>query len=174
MPHDHGAVLQFEPKMSLTLGALGASTALLQASIIDASRKQGFHLIYTKIAGFLRSKTTAEGPILFGICCNLNAAELAAIIFDDVQDRSSVTKTGPGSWYKVISQIGVDATEGEINGNQNQDAQIISPMTKYKVKWTIPEGEEFSYFVLNLDGSALTTGGVIQLSAEYFGAWLRD
>ncbi len=175
LPHDHGAVLQFEPKNSLTLSTLGASTVILQPTIIDASRKQGFHLIWVKIVGFFSGKTVAEGPILFGICANLNAAELAAILFDDVQDRSGVTKTGPGSWYKVLLSIGVDATEGDITGKVGStEIQHTSIPDKIPVKWTIPEGEEFSVFALNLDGSALTTGTVIATSLEFFGAWLRD
>ncbi len=174
MPHDHGAVLQFDEGIGITLSTLGSGTAIIGNTIIDASRLQGFHLIWVKIAGFLKLKTTAEGPISWGICANLTALELEAIIEDDPQDASVPTKTGPGSWYMPIGLVGLDATECDLLGGDNQDAQIVGKYVKFPVKWTIPEGKSFNVWAYNHDVSALTTGAVMVFQMQFFGAWLRD
>ncbi len=174
MPHDHGPVLQFDENLNLTLSTLGSGVAIVSNTIIDASRRQGFYLIYCNLAGFMRGKTTAEGPVSWGLCANLTALELEAILEDDIQNSQVVTATGPGSWYLPISQFGLDSTEAQVHGNQNQDAQILSPYIRYPVKWTIPEGSNFSIWAYNHFGSALTTGMIISLSMQFFGSWLRD
>ncbi len=171
MAHDHGAVLQFEVNLELDLLTLASKTAIKTASIIDGARLQGFHLIWAKIARYLSGKTSTEGPIQFGMLANLSIGNLKAILEDDIQSRQGVTKTGPGSWYQPITLFGVDETEGDINGTQGAtNVQAQSRFTKYPVKWTIPEGDNFGFYAFNHDGSALTTGAKIILSAQYFGA----
>ncbi len=175
MPHDHGASLQFGTISTLSLGTLGASTALLKAFKVDATRLNGWYEIWCKLAGNFAGKTSTEGPLLLGICANMNAAELKAILEDDPQNSQTPTKTGPGSWYYPIIWIGLDATEGDINGEgQSSEIQATSKFTKYPVKWAIPEGQDFSLFVYNADSGALTTGTVITFAVQHFGAWLRD
>lgn len=174
MPHDHGATLQFDDSITLTLSTLANRTAILAASNIDSGRDNGFYLIWTKIAGFFRLKTATEGPVIFGICANLSATELTAILTDDPQNSQEPTETGPGSWYQVISLIGLDALEGDINAKQGAtNVQAESQFTKYPVKWTIPEDQDFSIFAYNI-GAALTTGMIINVQMQNFGAWLRD
>ncbi len=175
MPHDHGAILQFDELVTLTLGTLGANTSILANTKIDGSRDQGFHLIWVKIAGFARGKTSGEGPVLVGICCNLDAATLAAILTDDIQSSTAPTSTGPGSWYYPIVSLGLDLVEGNIHGDMGGvQVQNTSPMRKIPVKWTIPEGSTFNTFAHNLTSGALTTGTLIGFTMQYFGAWLRD
>ncbi len=175
MPHDHGPVLQYNKDSTITLLTLAANTAILGPDKIDSSRLQGFHLIWVKIAGFFAGKTTADGPVMYGICCNLTASELTDILNDDPQSAQVVTKTGPGSWYMPITLIGLDSTEGDINGDgQSTEIQGTSKFTKYPVNWTIPEGNNFNTFAFNQEGGALATGMTIQTSVQAFGAWLRD
>ncbi len=174
MADNHGAVLQYQRSSLITAGTLGLDTVALGGSIIDASRLQGFHLIWIKLAGFFAGKTTTEGPLIYGICANLTAAELAAILVEDIQSRSDPVAKGPGSWYRILSLIGLDATEGAVPHNQaSTEVQSVVPFEKIMVKWTIPEGEQFNFFLFN-QGAALTTGMTLRQSCEYFGAWLRD
>lgn len=174
MPHDHGPVLQYDAKRLLTVGALAGQDAVIQPTKIDASRDQGFRLIWVKLAGFFRAKTAAEGPITLGLCCNLEAAQLEDILNDDVQGRSDVTKTGPGSWYVPLTQIGLDAVEGDIWGQSLSNTQQVSIWKKIPVNWTIPEGQFFGVYMFNDTTGALTTGMLVELSLQYFGVWLRD
>ncbi len=175
MPHDHGAVLQVDEVVNLALSTLGAKAAILSSLNLDSSREQGMHCIWCKLAGFFAGKTATEGPILFGLCANLTAGELAAILADDPQNRSVVTSTGPGAWYLPISMIGLDALEGDaLAGQGDENVQGTSRVTKYMVKWTIPEGKDLSVFAYNLGSGALTTGMTFNLFATWFGAWLRD
>ncbi len=175
MPHDHGPVLQYESNVTLTLSTLAALAAVKASSMIDTSRAQGFHLIWVKMAGYLAGKTAGEGPIHFGLLCNLSAVDIAAILVDDPQNAQVPTKMGPGSWYYPIMLFGEDELEDDINGTQGAtNVQAQSKFTKYPVKWTIPEGNNFGYYAFNEDSGALTTGATIKVSAQYFGAWLRD
>ncbi len=175
MPHDHGAVLQFDDETSLALTTLASVTAKFAATIIDAARLQGFYLIWVKYAGVIRGKTTTEGPLIFGLCANLSPSELAAILTDDTQDRSAPTKTGPGSWYYPLSLIGLDVTEGDLSGRiGSTEIQGIVPFSKIPVRWTVPEGDSLNWFVYNVGSGALTTGASIALTYQLFGAWLRD
>ncbi len=167
-------MLQFQTNAVITLGTLGQNVAIFGPSKIDASRLQGMYVIWTKIAGYLAGKTTTEGPIIFGISCNLTVAELADILTDDPQSAQEVTKTGPGSWYMPIMLFGEDEVEGDINGGQGAtNVQAQSKFTKYNVGWTVPEGNTMDFFAFNI-GSALTTGATIKLASQVFGAWLRD
>ncbi len=175
MPHDHGPVLQFEVDTEIDLTTLGAAAAIFDTTKIDGSRAQGFYLIWVKIAGFFSGKTATEGPIIYGIACNLDATKLKAILEDDLQNRQDPTSTGPGSWYLPICEIGVDAVEGNINGDvSSTNVQATSEYKKYAVKWTIPEGDNFSQWAFNKGSGALTTGMKINASMQFFGSWLRD
>ncbi len=175
IPHDHGALLQLDEVIDLTLGTLGAKIAILSNSNVDTGRNSGFHIIWVNIAGFFSGKTTTEGPILIGFACNVSAIELAAILADDPQAGSDPTKTGPGSWYHPLLLIGVDAVEGAITPEQGAtNVQAQSHFHKIMVKWTVPENNAFSMFAYNLDTGALTTGMAIKATIQFFGAWLRD
>ncbi len=175
MGHDHGAVLQFDGQKILTIGALAGQKAVIQPSLIDSSRLQGFHLIWVKLTGFYDGKTVTEGPVMIGLSCNLTADELEAILEDDIQSRSDPTATGPGSWYYPIIVVDIDADEGDIwSGSGNENALRSSLFKKVMVRWTIPEGKAFGFFAYNLEAGTLTTGMTVTFDTQYFGAWLRD
>lgn len=159
----------------LALGTLGANISILSATKIDASRENGMYVIFVKMAGHFAGKTNTEGPIMFGICANLDAAELAAILGDDPQDSQKPTDTGRGSWYYPISLIGIDALEGDIMAKQGDtNVQAESAFESIRVKWAVPEGQNLSLFAHNFDTSALTTGMTARAIIQTYGAWLRD
>ncbi len=175
MSDDHGAQLLMETNHTITLGTLAAGKPILQSTKVDASRNQGWYAIWMKISGFLAGKTVAEGALIFGICANLNADELEAILEDDPQGRSKPVEGGAGSWYYPISTLGTDQTEGDVmGGNDPNNVQGVSVFTKIPVKWAIPEGQSLSTFIYNKGSGALTTGATVALSLQHFGAWLRD
>ncbi len=176
MPHNHSnAVLQYDEQKTITLGTLATKTAIQASTIVDSNRENGFWLKWVKIAGYLSGKTATEGPITYGIACNLTAAELTDILNDDPQNSQVVTKTGKGSWYRPITLFGVDETEGDVNGGQGStNVQAQSRYSKYNVNWVIPEGSGFFHFAFNHDSGTLTTGALIKVSTQFFGAWLRD
>ncbi len=175
MPHGHRKEFQIDETVLLTLSTLGSKTAIVVDTNIDSSRAQGFYILYTLLAGFFAGKTTAEGPITIGLCANLNAADLTAIMIEDRQRQESPSERGPGSWVRPIVLVGLDALEGEINGAQgDENVQGTSRYMLHKVNWTIPEGDAYSLFAFNHMGSALTTGMTVTASMINNGRWLRD
>ncbi len=167
--------MQVDEIVSLPLGTLGAKAAILGVTNIDGSRLQGWFQVMCNIAGFFRGKTTTEGPIIFGICANMSATQLAALIATDPQGSTSDTNLIKAFWYRFISIIGLDSTEGDLLARgQSTEIQGTSRFESFKVRWAIPEGNNFSIFAYNLGSGALTTGTVFEITLQNFGSWLRD
>ncbi len=164
---------QFDHDSNITFGALVAATVAFGNSKMDAARAQGFRLIMSRITAKLTGKTTAEGPLMFGICCNVpTVAELKAYLENDPQGISSDDAKGKNWFVKILGQIPLAAVSDSDVGFRLLEADIVE--VKYgKNGWSIPEGSFFNYFVYNM-GSTLTTGGVITIAAEHFGVWLKD
>jgi len=164
---------QFDEDHSIVLGALVNATAIFGASKIDAAREQGFRLVMSRISMKLTGKTTAEGPILIGICANVpDVASLKAYLENDPQGRSSDDAKGNNWFVKLLFQIPLAATENGSNADL-ADNQSMFEVKYGKNGWSIPEGSALNYFAWNM-GSTLTTGAVITIAAEHFGIWLKD
>ncbi len=163
---------QFDIDASITLGALGAATAVFGTSQIDGSREQGFRLIMSRITARLTGKTGSEGPLVWGICCNVpSVADLKTYLENDPQGSSANPEKGRNWFVKLLGQIPLQASASL---DTSSDVMRNVEEVKYgKNGWSIPEGSAFNYFVFNM-GSALTTGAVITISAEHFGVWLKD
>ncbi len=161
---------QFDADANLTLGALGGNDVIAQNSSIDGSRAQGFRIMKSEIFMTLTGKTTAEGPIIWGVACNMDAAEIEAAMEADPQDRNADDSRGEGTFIKILDVIGlVEVTRPTTNS-------LNSPLFKVSYGrngWSIPEGQNLSFWAMNV-GAALTSGTVLLFSAEHFGVWLRD
>ncbi len=162
---------QIDDDNSITLGTLGAATAVFGTSKIDASRAQGFRLIMSRIAAKLTGKTTAEGPLMFGICANVPTVEaLKAYLENDPQGKSSDDAKASNWFVKILGQIPLAATE---DTSEHFGTDSMTEIKYGKNGWSIPEGSALNYFAFNM-GSALTTGAVITICAEHYGVWLND
>ncbi len=166
---------QFDHDQNITLGALVAATAIFGASKIDATREQGFRLIMSRISMALLGKTTGQGPIMFGICCNVpSVGNLKEYIENDPQGASSKTEKAKNWFVKVLGQIPLAAIEdGNAGNGWTMLKQSVVEVKYGKNGWSIPEGSALQYFAYNM-GSTLTTGAVITIAAEHFGVWLKD
>ncbi len=163
---------QFDVEIAFLLGALGATDEIVQNSSIDGSRDQGFRIVKSDIFVTMTGKTTAEGPILFGVACNLPlAADVGKVLQADPQDKNADNARGKGTFIKMLTKIGLVPTVWP-----NSDHGEGSHYTVHYGKngWSIPEGQSLVYWARNNDSSALTTGTSIQISAEHFGVWLDD
>ncbi len=163
---------QFDIDVNLVLSTLAGGGEILVDSGIDASREQGFRLIQSMIHVDYTGKTTAEGPIIYGLCCNLaDAGALGAILESDPQGRTTQDiARAKGVYVKILGKISLASTATGSTG------QVVQPIqVNYgKNGWSIPEGSKLAYWARNNDGSALTTGTIITFDAEHFGVWLRD
>ncbi len=168
-------IVQYDQDLSLSLGTLGAVDAIAQASAkIDAGRENGFRIAKLNIMGTLTGKTATEGPIAWGIACNMNAAEIELAIESDPQDSAENDDRGVGTWLKPLGMITLEQTAGPLTGGGSGGTQGgVATMIEVKVNWSVLEGHDFTVWAYN-QGSALTTGAILTFFVEYFGVWLRD
>ncbi len=165
-------VISYENNGALVLSTLGSLDVVNADFKIDASRGSGFRIAKTRLAATLKGKTATEGPILWGLACNLAAAELEEAIEADPQTSVDDEKRGEGTWIKMLGLIGINMTAGALTGNGGGNDGAASFMD-IVINWSVIEGQAFTLWAYNL-GAALTTGSIIQFTAENMGVWLRD
>ncbi len=163
-------VIGYEHDGVLTLGALAGNKPSVQATKIDASRLNGFRLAKLRIAASVVGKTATEGPIAWGIACNLDADQIESIIEADPQASVEDDDHGAGEWIKTLGLIPLKAVEEPLTGPSG----AVAAMDDHKVNWSIIEGKDFTVWAYNMQSTALTTGTLIHFFCEFFGVWLRD
>ncbi len=165
-------VMQYDENVTLALGALGALDAIDQSSKVDTGRGNGFRVIRARLAAMLEAKTATEGPIVWGIGMNVNAADLEAMF--EADPSSSATRIlGPQrSYIMPLGIIGKPATEGALTGKGGETN--IGQFVEITPNWSVPEGQNLNYWAYNMDSGALTTGTLIRIFAQLYGVWLRD
>ncbi len=169
--------IQYEQDIQFALSTLGAATALKAATKVDASRLNGFRIAKVNVAATLRNKTASEGPILWGLQCNMSAADIKAAIESDPQSSTADNDRGDGTWLKILGLIGFPTTDAPLTGGVGPGAtavSLVAHMMEVKVNWSVIEGQDFSVFAFNMGSGALTTGTIIDAVLEIFGVWLRD
>ncbi len=165
-------VPQYDHDTQLTLGTLGGNDLIAQPSKIDQSRTRGFRVTKSRIFAEMIGKTTAEGPLMFGIAANASAAEIEAIIEADPQNPHDDDSRGKGVFIKLLRLIGQDELQIPL---ASAPGQLMEFELSYgKNGWSIPQGEALSYWAYNMQAGALTTGTIFNIAAEHLGVWLRD
>ncbi len=163
--------IQYETQKSLALGTLGAQGLLIAASKLDASREQGFRMATMNYHAQIADGTSGEGPFLYGIACNVpSAAKIAAILAADPQ--ASFSDDARESKLAFVKILGV--LEVIDSGGRSKDRDPSSWKSAGKINWSIPEGSEMLYWIMNLHDVALTTGAQFVIAAEWMGVWLSD
>ncbi len=166
--------IQYEEDLTLALSTLGAATAIAQVSRIDSSRENGFRIAKLRIAALLEGKTAAEGPLSWGISCNMSASDIGTAIKADPQAAVNQNAArGEGTWLKMLGLIALGATNAALTGTPGGDDKIAM-FDEYVINWSVPEGQNFQIWAFNMDTGALTTGSLITAAMEIFGVWLRD
>ncbi len=158
--------------ITLTLGALGASTAILAATKVDAARLNRIKLRKLKRAWSAQGKTTNQGPVLLGFSVGLTAAQIAAALTADPQSREDDTEASSSSlkvWPDAVLSrafTGMQATPDSVIG-YDEAADFPS--------WTIPEGSSLDIWGFNLNTSTtLTTGTSVRCVMTLVDTWMRD
>ncbi len=165
-------VQQFDVDLELVLSTLAAGAIIRVASSIDSTRENGFRITKSRITVGMTGKTTAEGPLLFGVDCNFdNSAQVTAALNANPQKPSDDDSRGTGSYIRFLGMIGLVPT---VFPASDEGVGQVFEISYGKNGWSIPEGSALNYWVRNNDNSALTAGTILQFSAEHFGVWLRD
>ena len=159
---------------NFALGALAARTAVVNATKVDASRRQGMQLSKLKIFFQATSKTANDGPILIGLAKDLGAAEIAEALEADPQYHED-----PGAAERANRQlfptevIPSDCTS--YNGAVNWDSTSSRLRNIGFPSWEIEEGAALFIFAFNQhSGQALTTGTILHWTMVTVGRWLDD
>ncbi len=165
-------VQQFDIDLSVALSTLGAGVAIAADTKIDASRENGFRLVKSDVHMTMSGKTTAEGPLVVGLAGNFaSLQEVTDVLDNDPQSRNADMKRGKGTFLKILGTIGLVPTTIP---SSDTGVGIHFEISYGKNGWSIPEGQKVFFWVRNNDSSALTTGTVVQFTAEHFGVWLND
>ncbi len=162
----------YDMDVELALSTLGAGSVVSQATKIDGTRGNGFRIAKVDYTGQLSNKTATEGPIVWGLACNVDNTQLAAILAGDPQNSTEDDDHGAGQWVKqmgMFSKVGTGAPAhgGGIDGSSDESHSI-------KVNWSVIEGQNFTIWARNNDTGALTTGTLLTLALTFYGVWLRD
>ncbi len=160
----------YENDFVLALGALAGNDAVAGVTKVKAANLQGFRVAKVRIAAQLDQKTTAEGPLVWGLAANMSAAQIEAAIEITRTSSTGTTQKGPGAWLKILGLIPFAMTAGPITGSNNLSAEMMEVL----VNWSTIEGQDFSLFVYNQGAGAITTGAFILAVMEIYGVWLRD
>ncbi len=160
--------VQYDETAFVTIGALTALDVVTGVSKIDSARENGFRISKAKIYAALDGKTADEGPLMFGIAANMSAAQIEAAMETNPQNSTENNDIGDGQAIWPLAIIGKGSTGAATEG------QLPPEGMELKMNWSIIEGEALVFWVYNMSGSTVTTGGVVHIFAQYFGVWLRD
>ncbi len=151
---------------NFVLGTLGASTAMLSATKIDAARLQG---AVPKDLGYAINfvgKTANEGPIFVGLSAGLSIAEVAEWFAADPQ-RQAEPNDAEASHRPVLVLDVLRRHETTSLGGRGRWRTARWP------GWHVREGVALDWFAIN-EGAALTTGTLIGCALQVRGNWLDD
>ncbi len=156
----------YDEAVTFAIGALAALDCIGLNTKIDGSRKSGMKVVKSEIWVDYAGKTDVEGPVLFGVAALLNAAEIEVALEADPQGRANVENNQSRRPVWPLLMIAKD-------GTKNVNRSLIMPL-EVKPSWSIPEGEDYTYWAYNMDTSALTSGLVLEIFAKHTGVWLKD
>ncbi len=150
--------------VNIAPGTLAEDSFKSTASKIDASRLQGFRVLKTEYFGAVNGMTTGEGPLVLVLAHDMSQVEMKEC-FDANPQRSNDLAASEQArrpmWPLEILQANSD-------GDGKAFFQGVA-----KIGWSIPEGTDLFWAVVNL-GAALTTGATVRILAKHFGVWLKD
>ncbi len=148
---------------TITLGALASHAAVKQTNPLAI--EEDFRVLKMRIVGGLDSTTGEEGPIVLGIADNeLSAAEIAECWnAEGPLDRNDNLKD-ERAHRPVFILCNLEETAFG-------DGKYVFDVEE-NIRWTFSNTEGFCIFAFNLDGAALTTGGVVRFLAKFYGVWV--
>ncbi len=158
-----------------TIGALTAGTAIVDDLKQASTREQGWRGSKMRHNLVWGGKTINEGPLLWGLCWNLTAAEVSAALdgaptIDIEEDMVNILRN-----IQVVGIIPKRSTQsGELAGTiRYNDGQSFK--TAKIISWDLPEGTTLRiWYAVPLNGVALTTGMIAEATLGMRGGWLSD
>ncbi len=150
---------------AIAMGTLANVTAIIGNTNMDSTRNQGVRIKQFKAAFHLTGNTAGEGPIVFGLCTELTAVEVAECMNADPQGIEDTDASDKAN--RKVFPIGI--FNSSANDNDHHELEEV----KYPWK-ELPEGATLKWFVFNVSGAALTTGAIGTMTAAVVQEWMRD
>ncbi len=157
-------------RTTITLGGLGVNTAIKQDSPLVIT--EDFRMIKAKIYAYLTGATfvAGDGPVLVGLSNDdLSVGEIAEALTVDGPLGPDQTVQADQAMRPVFELGMIPFLDEAVNGNQ---PGLVLPPIEAIVRWTFYNATGWTLFAFNFGSSSLTTGGVIQILAKYFGVWV--
>ncbi len=153
---------------SQALSTLGALTAIIDNTKIDAARLQGCIPRKFGFQSTFAGKTATEGPVLVGLSNGLTIGEIAEWIAADPQRFDDPGASEQSQRPAMILDV-LGKSETTVVGSTHP------PWRFYKWPgWNIKEGQALNVFFFNADGSGLTTGTIVDWALQVLGDWIDD
>ncbi len=164
---------QFVQYMSdaIALTTLANNTAIIGNLNIDATREQGVRMKKFMYDVTSKGDVTQQYPIIYGLCIELTAVEVAQALLADPQgidDQPEIEKTTRKVW--VLGTLG-NSPSSNGSGSEAIGRRYSEAYFPFK---EIPEGSTLKWFVMNLTGAALTGAKIATITATAVQEWLRD
>ncbi len=168
MPKDKMIIM--EDEITLTLGTLGPVTTLAVASKLDANYSQDARIRRLRGNISLASKTAGEGPIFVGYAIDNSIAEISEFLVNDPQSAYHEVEAAE-SRRKVFPcwLFGHNVTNTQQTPESSNQRWDPLPAFSFRKR----KDQAVTWWAFNRDGSALTTGAVIVLSALWQLRWER-
>jgi len=171
-----GKLVQVFDDWSISPGAFAANDVLTTGGKIDSGRTSGFRAVKGRFMCQYSGKTEGDGPAVWGIACNLTAAEVELILEDDPQSPFTPREGAPASYIKILGVIAENSPgmSAAGDGSKSGSGHDGAPWVEETINWSIPEEAGLVYFVWNHTSAAWTTGSTILGQSQIMGVWLDD
>lgn len=144
-------------------GTLAAGT--VQSSEMTSLGVTRFRVVSTRLTITMSDHTPTEGPLIFGIANgDLTNAEVGEAL--DASPTSMADIVARERARRPVRQMGV------FLGNAASEVTNDGKPINQKLVTVLDTGVELNFWVRNEDGSALTTGTLINIHGKVFGYWI--
>ncbi len=154
----------------VTLGTLADNTALKQDNPLVIG--DDFRVIKLELAADWRAVATGDGPVaLYFADDEMSTAEIQeAVDANGPLNRNDRERMEQATRPVFLLGIFPEFKTGHptlLHGAEGQVGTINKT-----IRWTFSNPEGWTIVAINRTGGALTTGGIISLSAKFFGVWV--
>lgn len=154
------------------MGTLAANTVLLIGTKLAMT--DSFRMLKAKGTMFIQGLTAGEGHgLVVGIAAgNLSVSQILSAIQNN-GPLSRADSLGEAVMERFVDVIGSTGQVGQADLSVTFLNEEGGPVLACKPCWTFgDEGVGWNWFVANLTGASLTTGGTLRANMKSWGVWV--
>ncbi len=154
------------------IASQAAGTTVLIATKIDGSRLRGFKVVKVNYNMGFAGLDDPDGPIVWGLCTGVSAAEVTEAIAADPQSPDDVPASErthrhvfPMGWMSQFAPFQVE----------NHTMSPLTPQWEFLLNWSIKEGQTLNwFFFVPTGGNTIGASAHVARFAKFTGVWLND